>query len=51
MACDQPQRMAHERGVRHFLATGEGPLLRRRIEVTSIRRSGVEFPVGLEVID
>ena len=46
----QPHRMAHESGLRHFLATGEGPLLRRRIEVTSIRRGGVEFPVELEVM-
>jgi len=44
------QRLAHERGVRHFLATGEGVLLRRRIEIKAIRRSGVEFPVELEVI-
>jgi PAS domain S-box-containing protein len=46
----QTHCMAHERGVRRFLATGEGPLLRRRIEVTSIRRGGVEFPVELEVM-
>jgi PAS domain S-box-containing protein len=45
-----PQRTAHERGLRHFLATGEGPLLSRRIEVTAIRCGGVEFPVELEVI-
>ena len=44
------QRMAHERGLRHFLDTGEGPILRRRIEVTAVRRSGVEFPVELEVM-
>ena len=43
------QRMAHERGIRHFLATGDGPILRRRIEVTAVRRNGVEFPVELEV--
>ncbi|MGC1637811.1 MAG: PAS domain S-box protein, partial [Candidatus Acidiferrales bacterium] len=42
-------RMAHERGLRHFLATGDGPILRRRIEVTAIRRNGVEFPAELEV--
>ncbi|HEY1657369.1 MAG TPA: PAS domain S-box protein [Candidatus Sulfotelmatobacter sp.] len=42
-------RMAHERGLRHFLATGDGPILGRRIEVTAIRRNGVEFPAELEV--
>ncbi len=46
----QQDRTAHERGVRNFLATGEGRLLRRRIEVTSIRRDGEEFPVELEVM-
>jgi PAS domain S-box-containing protein len=43
-------RQAHERGLRHFLATGEGPILRRRIEITAIRRGGVEFPVELQVM-
>ena len=36
--------------MRHFLATGEGPILRRRIEITAVRRSGAEFPVELEVV-
>ncbi len=42
-------REAHERGLRHFLATGQGPLLNRRIEVTACHRSGHEFPVELSV--
>ena len=46
----EQQRMAHERGFRHFLATGEGPILRRRIETMAVRRSGGEFPVELEVV-
>ena len=44
------QRVAHGRGLHHFLATGDGPILRRRIEVTAVRRSGDEFPVELEVV-
>jgi PAS domain S-box-containing protein len=44
------QRIAHERGLQHFLATGEGPILRRRVEVTAIRSSGAEFPVELEIM-
>jgi PAS domain S-box-containing protein len=43
------QRAAHERGLRHFLATGDGPILGQRIEVTALRRGGIEFPVELEV--
>ena len=43
-------RAAHELGLRRFLATGEGPILRRRIEIMAVRRSGAEFPVELEVV-
>jgi PAS domain S-box-containing protein len=46
----EQQRIAHERGLHRFLATGDGPILRRRIEVTAVRRGGVEFPVELEVM-
>lgn len=42
-------REAHDRGVRHYLATGEGPILNQRIEITAIRRNGLEFPVELTV--
>jgi PAS domain S-box-containing protein len=46
----QQHRLAHERGLRHFLDTGHGPILQQRIEITAIRRDGVEFPVELEVV-
>jgi formate hydrogenlyase transcriptional activator len=42
-------RAAHESGLRHFLATGEGPLLNKRVEMTAVRRDGREFPVELTV--
>jgi PAS domain S-box-containing protein len=42
-------RAAHERGISHFLATGEGPVLNRRIEVPGLHREGHEFPVELSV--
>jgi PAS domain S-box-containing protein len=42
-------RAAHEAGLSYHLATGEGPVLNRRIEVTAIRRGGTEFPVELSV--
>jgi PAS domain S-box-containing protein len=42
-------REAHVRGVRHFLETGEGPLLQRRIEVPALRRDGSEFLVELTI--
>ncbi|HEU4881298.1 MAG TPA: GAF domain-containing protein, partial [Longimicrobium sp.] len=42
-------RQAHDRGVRHYLATGEGPILNTRIEISALRRDGREFPVELTI--
>src|SRR5207249_421849 len=42
-------RGAHQRGLKHFLATGEGPMLNKRIELTAVHRDGHEFPVELAV--
>ncbi len=42
-------RQGHERGMRHFLATGEGPILNRRLEITALRRDGGVFPIELSV--
>jgi len=45
----EPYRFAFERGLAHFRATGEGPLLRRRLELTAIRKGNVSFPVEVSV--
>ncbi|MEX2556501.1 MAG: PAS domain S-box protein [Actinomycetota bacterium] len=45
----EQHRAAHRHGLEHFLATGEGPLLDKRIEVTALRRDGSEFPVELTI--
>lgn len=42
-------RPAHEAGLRHFLRTGQGPVLNRRVEIAAIRRDGTEFPVELTI--
>ncbi|MCX5727501.1 MAG: PAS domain-containing sensor histidine kinase [Nitrospirae bacterium] len=42
-------REAHERGLRHFLATGEGPILTTRIEITACHRDGHEIPIELAI--
>jgi two-component system, cell cycle sensor histidine kinase and response regulator CckA len=42
-------REGHHRGMEHYLATGEGPILNRRIEITAVNRAGREFPVELTV--
>jgi PAS domain S-box-containing protein len=45
----EQHRAAHERGFRHFLKTGEGPVLNKRIEITALHRDGHEFPIDLTV--
>jgi PAS domain S-box-containing protein len=42
-------RGAHARGLKHFLTTGEGPVLNKRIEVMALHRDGGEFPVELAI--
>ena len=42
-------REAHERGLRHFLATGEGPIMNTRIEITGWHRNGREIPIELAI--
>jgi two-component system, cell cycle sensor histidine kinase and response regulator CckA len=42
-------REAHERGLRHYLDTGVGPLLKKRIELTALHLDGREFPVELAI--
>ncbi len=40
---------AHRFGLARFLATGAGPVLNRRIEVSARRADGTEFPVELAI--
>tara|TARA_B110000503_G_scaffold3354_1_gene4400 strand:+ start:333 stop:2342 length:2010 start_codon:yes stop_codon:yes gene_type:complete len=42
-------REAHHRGLKHFLATGEGPVLNKRIEIIGLHRNGNEFPIELSI--
>jgi PAS domain S-box-containing protein len=42
-------REAHERGLRHFLATGKGPMLNTRVEITGCHRDGREIPIELAI--
>src|SRR5678816_4405456 len=42
-------RQAHTEGLKHFLATGEGPVLNKRIEIEALHRHGYEFPVELTI--
>ena len=42
-------REAHTKGLRLFLATGEGPVLNKRIEIVALHRDGTEFPIELAI--
>ncbi|MAI67578.1 MAG: hypothetical protein CMJ26_06850 [Phycisphaerae bacterium] len=43
-------REAHNRGMAHYMQTGEGPVLNTAIEVSAIKKSGEEFPIKMEVV-
>ncbi len=43
-------RMQHENGMKHYLKTGEGAVLRKLIEITALNKEGHEFPVELTII-
>ncbi len=42
-------REAHKKGIERFQATGEGPVLNQRIEISALRKNGHEFPVELTI--
>jgi len=42
-------REAHRRGLAHFLATGDGPVLGKRRELEAVRADGSEFPIELAI--
>jgi len=42
-------RDAHRAGFERYLATGEGPLIGRRVEIVASRADGFEFPIELTI--
>ncbi|OWK35303.1 Chemotaxis protein methyltransferase CheR [Fimbriiglobus ruber] len=42
-------RERHDRGMTHYLATGEGPVLGRRLELPALRADGTEIPVEVSI--
>src|SRR5687768_12292471 len=42
-------RPSHARGLARYLATGEGPVLNRRIEVSALHHDGHIFPVEMTI--
>ncbi|HZE91842.1 MAG TPA: PAS domain S-box protein [Rhizobacter sp.] len=45
----QRHREAHQRGLEHYLATGEAAVLNKRIELSALRRDGQEFPIDIAI--
>ena len=43
-------RKQHNRGLAHYLATGEGPVFGRRMEMPALRSNGEEFPIELAIV-
>jgi len=43
-------RERHRQGLAHYLATGEGPILGKRLELPAVRANGSEFPAELTVL-
>ena len=42
-------REAHEAGLKRFMATGEGPLLNKRIEILGLHKDGRELQIELSI--
>ncbi|MGK2928062.1 MAG: PAS domain S-box protein, partial [Acidimicrobiales bacterium] len=46
----EAERDAHRNGIRHYRATGEGPLIGRRVEMQPIRADGSSFPAEVTIM-
>lgn len=42
-------REAHTAGIARYVATGEGVMLNQRVELTGLRKDGIEFPIEVTV--
>jgi len=42
-------RDAHRTALGHYLKSGDGPILNRRVELEALRKNGISFPVELTV--
>jgi PAS domain S-box-containing protein len=43
-------REAHTRGLAHYVATGEGPLIGKRVEIEALHEDGREIPVEISIL-
>jgi PAS domain S-box-containing protein len=42
-------RSAHQKGLNHFLQTGEGPVLNKQVELPALRKDNTEFDAGISI--
>ena len=42
-------REAHREGLKHFMMTGNGPIINQFLELSALHRDGTEFPVELSI--
>ena len=42
-------RSAHEQGMAHYFATGEGPVLDQRLELEAVNKAGRVFPIEISI--
>jgi PAS domain S-box-containing protein len=42
-------REAHKKGMRHFIRSGEGPVLNKTVEIQALHKNGREFDVALSI--
>ena len=41
---------AHHKGMKHYVETGEGPVLNKSLNLTALNKRGIEFPVEMTII-
>jgi PAS domain S-box-containing protein len=41
---------AHNMGMKHYMKTGDGPVLNKQFEITGINRVGDEFPIEIAIL-
>jgi PAS domain S-box-containing protein/putative nucleotidyltransferase with HDIG domain len=46
----QGNRQQHEEGIKHFLTSGEGPVLNKTVELEALHRDGHLLPVELSIV-
>ncbi|WP_264566422.1 PAS domain S-box protein [Flavobacterium sp. N3904] len=40
----------HTQGMKHYINTGEGPILNKQIELPALNKKGTEFPVEISIV-